>query len=705
MKISFLLHNAYGIGGTIRSTFNVAGALAAHHTVEIVSLIRTIDTPNLPLHPAVRLRPLIDLRPHEDPPRAGRRTADLGHPLLTRPSAHVPAAEARGTTNFNALTDERVAVYLDRTDADVVIATRPGLVIYLAALGRTGRFLRIGQEHRLYGTHRAEIRAACDAAIPHLDAYTSVSETDAATHRAHLPGVTTRLTALPNGVPATGIEPSDGRAKLVVAAGRLIPVKRYDLLVAAWETVAAKHPDWRLRIYGRGPQLPALRRQIDELGLAGQITLMGAHSPIETEWAKGAIAAVTSREESFGMTIVEAMHCGVPVVATDCPHGPGEIITDGRDGLLVPVGDADGIAKGLLALIEDDQLRRSMGEAARISAERYAPERVAAGYERLIEELHTARTAHTARSTAAPAHRRRTAAPLRGRPTGAPLTGTLKDAVKQLIRKPLWPVASCRVTAEGDLSVLLEAAGLHGGELELTVTRRRSDEPPFRVPLLPPVGATPSAPWTATLDRATLDLAEGRWDLHVVRASDGVRRRVRCRFAEGRGLLDLEPLPGSPFAWWIPYSTVDGYLALRAWRRPAHAEARVIRLDAEGLAVEGTLYGARFGPGAAPTAVATPSKGPARPFLTGVTALDGGRFRFTVPYERIREARDGEGATASWTLTLHKSARDGTPIRIGRIVGDIVDRDRTDLFPITHGVRPHLSRTGDLTIISVTIRN
>ncbi|MEU4890789.1 glycosyltransferase family 4 protein [Streptomyces sp. NPDC044780] len=695
MKISFLLHNAYGIGGTIRSTFNVAGALAAHHTVEIVSLIRTIDTPNLPLHPAVRLRPLIDLRPHED----AARSADLGHPLLTRPSAHIPAAEARGTTNFNALTDERVADYLGRTDADVVIATRPGLVIYLAALGRTGRYLRIGQEHRLYGTHRAEIRAACDAAIPHLDAYTSVSEADAATHRAHLPGVTTRLTALPNGVPATGIEPSDGRAKLVVAAGRLIPVKRYDLLVAAWASVATKHPDWHLRIYGRGPQLPVLRRQIDELGLAGHITLMGAHSPIETEWAKGAIAAVTSREESFGMTIVEAMHCGVPVVATDCPHGPGEIITDGRDGLLVPVGDVDGIAKGLLTLIEDDALRRSMGAAARVAARRYAPERVAAAYERLIEEL------HTARGTVAPAHRRRTVAPVRGRAAGAPLSATLKSAVKQLIRKPLRPVASCRVTPEGNLSVLLEPAEVRGEELELTVTRRRSDEAPFRIPLLPPAGPAPAAPWTATLDRATLDLAEGRWDLHVVRPADGARRRVVCRFAEGRGLLGLEPLPGSPFAWWIPYPTVDGYLALRAWRRPAHAEARVIRPDAEGIAVEGTLHGARFGPGAAPIAVATPSRGPARPFRTGVTAVDGGRFRFTIPYDRIQEARTDDRGTAGWTLTLHKSAGTGTPIRIGRIVGDIVDRDKTDLFPVTHGVRPHLTRTGDLAITSSTTGN
>ncbi|MET7932575.1 glycosyltransferase family 4 protein [Streptomyces sp. NPDC005322] len=685
MRISFLLHNAYGIGGTIRSTFNVAGALAIHHSVEIVSLIRTIDTPNLPLPRGVRLTPLIDKRPD-----AATGSSDLDDPLLTWPSAQVPAAEAKGTTNFNALTDQRVADHLARTDADVVIATRPGLVVYLAALGRESRYLRIGQEHRIYGTHTAEIRAAVNAAIPHLDAYTSVSEADAATHRAHLPDVTTRLAALPNGVPAAGVEPSDGSAKLVVAAGRLIPVKRYDLLVTAWATVAAKHPDWHLRIYGRGPQQAALRRQIDELGLARHVTLMGAHSPIETEWAKGAIAAVTSREESFGMTIVEAMHCGVPVVATDCPHGPGEIITDGRDGLLVASGDADSIAKGLLTLIEDRRLRRSMSAAARVTARRYAPERVAAAYEQLIAEL------HAARGTMAPAARRPALRPVKGGAAGAPVK-SLKGAVRQLIRKPLRPVASCRVTANGDLSVRIEPADVHGADLALTLTRRRGDGAPVRLPLHPPT-ATGADRWTATVDRGAVDLAEGRWDFHVVRPADGARRRVVCRYAEGRGLLGLEPLPGSPFSWWIPYPTVDGYLALRAWRRPAHAEARVIRADADGLAVEGTLHGALFGPDAAPTAVATPTRGPGRPFLTGVTALGNSRFRFTVPYERIHDARADDDGTAGWTLTLRKSATAGTPIRIGRILGDIVDRDQTDCHPLTHGVRPHLTRGGDLAI-------
>ncbi|MEU0808810.1 glycosyltransferase family 4 protein [Streptomyces sp. NPDC005970] len=693
MKISFLLHNAYGIGGTIRTTFNMASALAARHTVEIVTVMRTHDAPSLPLHPAVRITPLIDRRPDAE-------TSDADDPLLTRPTAHIPAAEAKGTTNFNALTDQRIAAYLADTDADVVIATRPGLVIYLAEFGQAGRCLRIGQEHRIYGTHEATLRAACDAAIARLDAYTTVSEADAATHRAHLPGVATRIVGLPNGVPATEVEPSDGSAKLVVAAGRLIPVKRYDLLVEAWATVAAKHPDWHLRLYGRGPQQPILRRRIDELGLADHVTLMGAHSPIETEWAKGSIAAVTSREESFGMTIVEAMHCGVPVVATDCPHGPGEIITHGQDGLLVPVGDSDAIAKGLLSLIEDDELRRTMGAAARTAAQRYAPERVAEAYEQLFTQL------YEARGTSAPATRRGRG-PLRGLATpGTPLKTALKGAVKQLIRKPLRPSASCRVDADGNLTVLIDRTDVRGTDLALTLTRRDDHDgqgtAPLTLPLHPP--ATDDAPWTALLDRRALTLAEGRWDLHVLRPGDGARRRVVCRFAEGRGLLDLEdPSPDAPFSWWIPYRTVGGHLALRTWHRRAHAEARTIHADAEALNVAGTLHGTAFPAGATPTVLAVPRGGPSRPFTVPVTALGPAEFRATIPYDRIRESHTESPKAPVWDLTLRLgpdagAPADAAPLRVGRIMGDIVDRNKTDLYPSTDGIRPYLTKANNLAV-------
>jgi len=114
---------------------------------------------------------------------------------------------------------------------------------------------------------------------------------------------------------------------------------------------------------------------------------MGPAHPIEAEWAKGSIGAVTSSLESFGMTIVEAMRCGLPVVATDCPHGPGEIIRSGSDGLLVPSGDVEGIAGALLKLMNDDALRQRMGRAALVSSARFDPAHVGARYEDLMTAL------------------------------------------------------------------------------------------------------------------------------------------------------------------------------------------------------------------------------------------------------------------------------------------------------------------------------
>src|SRR5690606_7730874 len=125
---------------------------------------------------------------------------------------------------------------------------------------------------------------------------------------------------------------------------------------------------------------------VDELDLNGRAFLMGPRSPIEAEWVKGSIAAVSSGFESFGMTIVEAMRCGVPVVSTDCPYGPREIISDGRDGILVRQATPSAMADALLRLIDDEPLRRAMGAAALRNARRFAPERVAQRYEQLFEE-------------------------------------------------------------------------------------------------------------------------------------------------------------------------------------------------------------------------------------------------------------------------------------------------------------------------------
>ncbi|MEV7082745.1 glycosyltransferase family 4 protein [Streptomyces sp. NPDC093516] len=378
MKISFLIHNAYGIGGTITTTFNLAGALAERHDVEIVSVLRHREHPNLTPDPRVRLRALVDLRKETD------------HPLHRRPAKIFPAAEYRHH-QYSELTDQRIGEHLAALDADVVIGTRPGLNVHIARQAPR-HVVRVGQEHLTLGNHSPRLRTALRRAYRHLDVITTVTEADATAYRRtmRLPGV--HVEALPNSVPDPVLPPADGTAKVVVAAGRLVRVKRYDLLIEAFAQVAAVHPDWQLRIYGKGEEQPALRALIERLGLWNHVFLMGAATPMEAEWVKASIGAAASNFEPFGMTIVEAMRCGLPVVSTDCPYGPGEIIQDGTDGRLVPVGDRDALAAALLHLVGDDALRRGMGAAALRNAHRFAPGPVVAQAERILDEAIAVRT-------------------------------------------------------------------------------------------------------------------------------------------------------------------------------------------------------------------------------------------------------------------------------------------------------------------------
>ncbi|WBO61922.1 glycosyltransferase [Streptomyces camelliae] len=279
MKISFLLYDAHGTDGTVRATANLAGALADQHDVEIVSCHRTADRMRLTPAPGVKVRTLVDLRPasRHYPGRIGDQRAR--GTMCPHDTVH------HGPTPPGTLGEERLARFLRDTDADVVIATRPYLTCFLAEYGRPDQ-LRIGQEHTGRDLHPAALRDDLDRAVSLLDAYVSVSAADARAHRRALHSARTRLTSIPACSPAPRTEPSSGQSRTVVTAGRLTAPERYDRLVDAFAKVVAVHPDWTLRIYGRGPERGRLRRRIDELGLHDHVLLMGARTPMDLEWAK-----------------------------------------------------------------------------------------------------------------------------------------------------------------------------------------------------------------------------------------------------------------------------------------------------------------------------------------------------------------------------------------------------------------------------------
>lgn len=160
-------------------------------------------------------------------------------------------------------------------------------------------------------------------------------------------------------------------SKRVVTIGRYAYQKGYDLLLKAWSEVEKHYPDWTLDIYGQGDRT-SYRQLMGDLGIdAHRCHLNGPVENVVKAYLESSIFVLSSRFEGFGMVLVEAMACGLPVVSFDCPAGPDEIITDGVDGLLVPSGDVHALAEKLMTLMTDENLRRRLGQQARQTAQRY----------------------------------------------------------------------------------------------------------------------------------------------------------------------------------------------------------------------------------------------------------------------------------------------------------------------------------------------
>lgn len=195
--------------------------------------------------------------------------------------------------------------------------------------------------------------------------------------------------AIPNPLSFVPKAVSDLLTKRVVAVARYSHEKGIDLLLQAWAKIERQHPDWQLDVYGDGDTAPYLQ-QMETLGIdASRCHLNGRTSNVEEAYRQSGIFVLSSRFEGFGMVILEAMACGLPVVSFDCPWGPRSIITDGEDGLLVEIGKTEALAKALSKVMDDSQLRASLGKAAAKSVERFRIEQIAHRWQQLYEQTIT----------------------------------------------------------------------------------------------------------------------------------------------------------------------------------------------------------------------------------------------------------------------------------------------------------------------------
>ncbi|MEU9954033.1 glycosyltransferase family 4 protein [Streptomyces sp. NBC_01336] len=617
MKISFLVRDLCHMGGVVSATQNLAGALAARHEVEIIALRKVRDESYFPLDPRVSVRALTDLRKHSP-------TSDLDDPLIEVFPKVYPVDPAEKKPVVSRLAELRLLEFLANTDSDVVVSSSPRNTIMLSYA--KGDYLRVTQEHSMPSIYAKYYQGRLFKAYHSLDALTALTPEEVESIGKLVPGVRNRLAVMPNCVPAAPVQ-SKSTNKVIIAAGLLKENKNFAAVIEAFATVVAKRSDWRLRIYGGGTEKANLRKQIESLGLHNTVTLMGPAAPVSPEFSKGSIFVLPSKREAFGNVIVEAMAAGLPVVSTDANHGPRNIITHGEDGFIVPGGDTDAMAGAILELVEDDERRARMGEAAVRNAVRFHEPASCARFEAILHDA--------------------------------------------FVRRALPTTATAQVDALGSVNIEVGTlpAEAHGAEIACRRVGRNPAEERFAIT----PGGSAVVPWHD-------GLPEGTWELSVC-TSDGneVPLTVDGYGCDVRDLLNVQ-LPrdtgGPALELLLPHRGDMDRLRIRSVVREAHAEVDALAVDTGTIGVEAGAWGVTLGPGAVLEAVHRKDKN--RVLSFPAAALEGHRVTATVSCAAL--VAEHEGPEQIWDVWL-RPASGADRVQVGKLSTDVLSPISVFTFP------------------------
>ncbi|WP_294746758.1 glycosyltransferase family 4 protein [uncultured Prevotella sp.] len=369
MKIVFLHHANVCKGGIERMLAMKANLLVEQYGCDVVLLTYEQNGQPFPysLSPNVRC---VDLGVRQYPayklpyPMRYFRKLSLRRQLKDALRAFLKKEKPGIVVCTDKDAHEMNALYHAHTSEKLIIEAHTGMIDHQMQVQRTNKiFRKLVAEKDI---------ARLKLAVSRFDALMALTPDDAKSWGPYI-----KTVSIPNCLPYRPHLPADLSAekKRVIAVGRLDYQKGQDLLLKAWKRVEEAHPDWRLDIFGDGQEKAALNSQLSTLNLKN-VTLHPSTTDIYTEYLNSDFLVCSSRWESFGLILIEAMSCGIPAVSFDCDNGPRSIIADGQDGLLVKNGDTDDLADKINYLIEHPDLRQQMGRAAYKNVSRFSEEEV-----------------------------------------------------------------------------------------------------------------------------------------------------------------------------------------------------------------------------------------------------------------------------------------------------------------------------------------
>lgn len=349
MNILFLEGDMSRRGGTERMTALLSASLSQTHTIHIISLHQATENVFYTLHEAV------------------------SHSVLKSSGMIRQMMEIRR--------------FIRRNRIDVVINVDTGMGIYgiCAAFGTKTKVITWEHANFMNNWNSRVFPILRKIAAKHSDAVVVLTEKDKVNYLENTRGCKP-VTVIPN--PAEQHNCCyDTTSKIILSAGLLVAIKRFDLIPEIGREIFAKHPDWKWIICGDGSEREVLQEKICAYGLEQHILLPGCVTDMAQMYRQSAMYVMTSRMEGLPMVLLEAKSYGLPLVSFDIMTGPSDIIRDGENGYLVEDGNLPEITARILELIENASLRQAFSEKSELDMEKFTIESVVEKWEKLISTL------------------------------------------------------------------------------------------------------------------------------------------------------------------------------------------------------------------------------------------------------------------------------------------------------------------------------
>ena len=384
-SITFLMHNIYGMGGTVKTMTNLANELVKEgHRVKIISVFQSNSKPYFELDHRVKVVSLIDyqLKVRNFIPLCANRIRKFT-PLL-KPKYLTP--HEPGLRQYSSYVERKLLRAIQQDTSEIIIGTRASYNILIARYGKPQQW-RIGMEHMNFTAHSEAYRKEMIRYYAQLDALTTLTSQDRTQYQQVLPH--TPVFVVSNML-------SEKRYNMmkknqIIAAGRFEYEKGFDLLIEAVHFIQndLREEGYTVQIFGDGKEKEALTQAINYLHLQDIIFLRPTTQQLSTYIAESKVTCIPSRNEGFGLTILEAMNQGSIAVSFDGNVGPSSLIRHNENGFLVPYGNVEKLGVQLLDVLQNlhGHHLKAIRNAGYETVAAHAPERIYEQFNHMLQTL------------------------------------------------------------------------------------------------------------------------------------------------------------------------------------------------------------------------------------------------------------------------------------------------------------------------------